>query len=279
MKIWGLRFSLIGDIIMSLPTAQSVLDEYKGNAAFVWSIAKKCQQARMLFESQPWIKEIKISDLDEDLGPQDQAIIQTCDRSFNVKPPHPQETDWYNYRSCIEETALQAGIDPKRVSGANPSLFRYWKRMPIGGAIAIFPFAGYGLGLERSPSAEWWHKLIAKLVGEFEVFHFGMDNEPTLSDSSRYTRYTHGPFHVQIMKALDCRMAIGTDSGSMWCVGAYGEIPQINLLTNWLPNHHQNHLALAPASPKALNLFAEGGCSNININDVLKAVYDQHSCR
>ena len=66
-----------------------------------------------------------------------------------------------------------------------------------------------------------------------------------------------------------CNAAIGTDSGSMWVIGAYNKIPQINLITNWLPNHFQNKLALAPVGEKTFNLYADNGCSNISIEDTL----------
>lgn len=272
MNIFGIRFSLIGDMIMALPIKDYLARQYPGSK-LCWSIAKKCQQAEPLFQWQPGIETIKISDHDEELGPEDRRIMEASDLVFNVKPPHPAEQDWYNYRSCVEETALQAGLDPQLVKGRMPILYQAWKRMGGAKSVAIYPFAGYGRGLERSPTPDWWREVVRQLLDlGYLIYHFGTDNEPDLSKHAKYIRMTHATFALQVRMALDCAVAIGTDSGSMWCLAAYGLIPQVNLITNWLPNHKQNHLALAPVGPLVTNLFAEGGCSNIPTAGVIATI-------
>ena len=74
MKIWGTRFSLIGDIVMSLPILEHLKDIY-GTYYCYFSIAQKCKQSLPIFINQPLINEIKISDLPEELGDLDNAII------------------------------------------------------------------------------------------------------------------------------------------------------------------------------------------------------------
>lgn len=273
MKIFGTRFSLVGDIIMSLPILD-YLKEKHGQYYLYFSVAKKCEQAAPLFYNQPLISSIKISDLHEDLGTSDLEIISNCDLVFDVKPPHPKEQDWYNYRNCIEETALMAGIDPQLVKDRIPSLNQYWEgKEVVDRTIAIWPFAGYGQGLERSPSKEWWEFVINDLIdNNYKVFHFGVDAEPNLCDSKNYKKLTNLSFFEQIQYSLSCCSAIGTDSGSMWVLAAYNKIPQINLITNWLPNHFQNKLALAPVGEKTINIYADNGCDNISKENILPKI-------
>jgi ADP-heptose:LPS heptosyltransferase len=270
MKIFGTRFSLIGDIVMSLPILDYLKDKY-GEYYMYFSIAKKCEQSAPIFYNHPLINSIKISDYHEDLGENDFEIISKCDLVFNVKPPHPQEQDWYNYRNCIEETALMAGLDPKLFKDKVPSLKQYWDDEHIyEKTIAIWPFAGYGQGLERSPSKDWWELLISRLINNgYKILHFGVDNEPNLSNNENYKKITNLSFFEQIKYSLCCNAVIGTDSGSMWVTAAYNKIPQINLITNWLPNHFQNKLALAPIGEKTINLYADNGCSNISIEETV----------
>jgi len=273
LKVFGTRFSLIGDTVMSLPILEYLSSKY-GKYHLYFSIAKKCQQGAPLFLNQKRISEIKISDLDEDLGPDDQRIMDGCDIVFDVKPPHPRESDWYNYRNCVEETAMMAGIDPKNVYGINPDLKAYWPLNRVKNTVAIWPFAGYGRGLERSPSQEWWNSLLKPLVDKYKIIHFGTENEPNLIISENYVRKTNLTFFDQIKETLSCEACIGTDSGSMWCIGAYGVIPQLNLITNWLSGHHTNPLALAPTGKLAENIFAPGGCSNIDTKTVERFIYE-----
>lgn len=51
-------------------------------------------------------------------------------------------------------------------------------------------------------------------------------------------------------------------------------VKQISLLTNWLPNHYNNQLALAAINCKdsAVDLFAPGSCDNISINTILEVL-------
>jgi hypothetical protein len=266
---------------MSLPILEYIHEQY-GEYYSYFCVAQKCQQAIPLFLNQPLINEIKISDHYEDLGDLDREIISKCDLALNVKPSVPFEKsgmqDWYNYRSCVEEVALMAGFDPHNFTNRVPKLIQYWEDDIIAKddskRIVIWPFAGYGQGTQRSPSASWWQKCVHILINDFnyKIIHAGVDSEPTIIDHPNYTRITSLSFFKQIQESLKCDMAIGTDSGSMWVIGAYSKIPQINLLTNWFFYHHTNPLALAPAGNKTINLFAPNGCDNISINELIQKI-------
>jgi ADP-heptose:LPS heptosyltransferase len=277
MKIWGTRFSLIGDIVMSLPILPYLNEQYGEYYSYL-SIAQKCKQALPLFLNQPFINEIKISDYHEDLGELDRSIMSQCDLVLNVKPQHPFEQDWYNYRSCVEETALMAGFNPTHFTNKNPKLIQYWQDRPkltSSKSIVIWPFAGYGKDMHRSPSVTWWEKCINILINElgYQIIHAGAESEPDIMiNNSSYKKITSLSFFDQIKESLNCDLAIGTDSGSMWVIGAYSKIPQINLITNWLPNHRQNLLSLAPAGTRTTNLFGYNQCDTIIINDLINEV-------
>jgi len=279
--IFGIRMSLIGDTIMALPMLK-YFEDYFGEYTMIFSIAKKCQQAKNLYLNQKNIDYIKISDEAEGLGPQDEEIINQCNIFVNPTPDHHffLEQDWYNYRSCVDETLLMGGINPDSVRDKTPSLTQHWESPESFNkkVLCIWPFAGYGAtqmaGTERSPSPKWWKKLITELVKKrYKVCHFGMECEPDLSRSKKYyKRFTNLSFFEQVQLSLCCGCAIGTDSGSMWVLGAYNKMPQINLLTNWQKGHKKNFLALAPVSEKSINIFAEDGCDNIGKEDVLAAL-------
>ena len=279
--IFGIRMSLIGDTIMVLPMLNYFSEKYE-RYNLIFSIAKKCQQAKELYLQDKRITAIKISDKQQSLGDDDYKIIrERCHIFINPRPEHPfaLEQNWYDYRNCVDETLFMGGINPDEVSDKYPKLYQYWESPEKHNCknICIWPFAGYGAtqmaGVERSPSKEWWESLIKKLISKgYNVFHFGMDNEPDLSDNKDYKKFTNLSFFKQVQLSLCCGFAIGTDSGSMWVLGAYNKIPQINLLTNWEHNHNRNFLALAPVSKKCINLFAKGGCDNINKEKILEQV-------
>jgi ADP-heptose:LPS heptosyltransferase len=278
-KIFGLRMSIIGDTIMALPILDH-LEEVFGEYEMIFIIAKKCKQAKPLYLNQKNITHIKISDLDEDLGPEDLKLAAECDLVINPKPTHPfilEEADWYNHRHCVDETALMAGINPDSMKSKTPKLEQYWEDPHSFNrkTICIWPFAGYGgavmAGFERSPTKEWWGRLIKRLIKEgYDICHFGVECEPDLSKSDKYKKFTNLSLFEQVQTSLCCDLAIGTDSGSMWVLGAYHKIPQINLLTNWQVNHHSNPFAFGPVSSNGINLFASGGCDNIPQEKVLE---------
>jgi len=279
--IFGIRSGLIGDTVMALPML-NYLDQKYGEYELIFSIAKKCKQSKGLYENDKRIKHIKITDEHDSFGKEDVRIItECCDLYIDCFPEHPfvMHQDWYNYRSCVDETLFMAGIHPDEVQDKTPKLYQSWEDKEEYNLknICVWPFAGYGAtqmaGVERSPSKEWWRKLTKDLNKKgYNVFHFGMDNEPDIGEDNGYKRFTNLSFFEQVQLSLSCGFAIGTDSGSMWVLGAYNKMPQINLLTNWQHNHRQNFMALAPISNKAINLFAEDGCDNISKEQILNEI-------
>lgn len=276
MKIFGTRMSLIGDMIMSLPVLEK-LHEVVSEPYVIFSIAQKCQQVIPILMGHPLINEFKISDLYEDLGDFDFHIMKKCNIVLPVRPEQP-EAYWYNKYTLLEQTTIMAGFKPSFTHGIYPKLYinrdleEYKKEE---NTICIWPFAGYGAGLVRSPSTEWWQNCIEMLINDgFNILHCGTDLEPTLSYDSKYTRITNLEFDQQIYHSLGCSLCIGTDSGSMWAIAAYNIAPQINLITNWCDNHNTNKLSLAPVGHQAKNLYADNGCSNINIEEVIKTIYE-----
>jgi len=262
--------SLIGDCIMSLPILDHLKTIYP-NSYIYFSLAKKCQQAKFLFENHPNIDEVKISDYEEELGPSDFEIIKNCDIVINPRPNHPLEFDWYNHRSCVQETFIMAGLDLKNLKTL-PKLNLLKPRKELKNTIAFWPFAGYGKGISRSPSKEWWERLLSRFKN-FQIFQFGSEQDPHI-DTPNLIRNNHKNFEQQILESLNCSIIIGTDSGSMWVTGAYGVAPQINLLTNWLPGHFKNFSALAPEGEKCYNFFAQGSCDNISTTDVQNKIIE-----
>ncbi|MDO8609186.1 MAG: hypothetical protein Q7R95_01440, partial [bacterium] len=123
----------------------------------------------------------------------------------------------------------------------------------------------------RSPSVEWWTKIIQYLINSgYSIYHFGYLNEPELSNSKLYNKYTELSFFEQVKISLSTKLTIGTDSGAMWVMGAYSH-PAIHLMTYWLPNHNKNQYALCPINENGLTFFNEVSIDNILIQDVVNA--------
>lgn len=281
MRIFGTRISMIGDMIISLAVLQklsSILD----NPYTIFSVAQKCKQIIPILENHPLINEFKITDLYEDLGDNDLEIIKSCQIVLPVRPAQPKPY-WYNQYSLLEQTTLMAGFKPDFTKGIYPKLYlnkdiNQYKQQD--NTICIWPFAGYGstityAGSERNPSILWWKLCIEALIENgFNILHCGVDSEPNLSFDSKYYKITNMSFLDQIYSSLGSNLIIGTDSGSMWITASYHMTPQINLITNWSPNHYNNKLALAPIGKYVTNLYRDNGCSNIDIqNELLPLVF------
>ena len=138
--------------------------------------------------------------------------------------------------------------------------------------IAIWPFAG---SQGRSPSPKWWNVLIDGLIFKgYTVSHYGMPWDPILSNLKGYKTFPNLSYFDQVKAALASRLVIGTDSGAQWVMGAYSH-PAINLMTNWLPDHRTNLLALEPVNDNGQTFHAMGGCDNIPIRQVINNVIEK----
>jgi ADP-heptose:LPS heptosyltransferase len=276
MKIFGVRMSQVGDIIVSLPILQKLCDIILEPYVY-FSVAQKSQQIIPLLKNHPLINQIKITDEYEELGSTDYEILNQCDLVLPVRPPPPKQFDWYNHRSIIAETTRMAGFNEKFTENILPLLYinRDIPKIFIDKTISIWPFAGYGHGTSRSPDLNWWLKFTELLLNEgFNILQCGTDKEPNIvsNQNNKFKRITDASFDEQIYYSLGCNGVIGTDSGSMWTIGAYQSIPQINLITTWMPNHHSNHMAFAPLGTKAYNLLYNNGCETIEISKLINYI-------
>ena len=82
--------------------------------------------------------------------------------------------------------------------------------------------------------------MVSKLTNSsINVYHFGY-LKPKLSENKRYYHnLTNLDFFNQIKISLGTKLALGTDSGSMWVIAAYNH-PMIILGSNWYDNHTDN---------------------------------------
>lgn len=292
-KIWGMSYGIIGDLIMGLPML-TYFEKKHPNSYKYWVIQKRCSMCAPIYFNHPLIDRIKITDEWGSMGENDKKLINECQIKTIYENWKHSSLYWYNTISCVEETALIAGIkDIKEVlttEEMKPKLVRWFDvgfdninantyskdhdqdKSLFGNNIAIYPFATAGDKTGRSPSEEWWKITIKKLIGNgYTVFHYGRPTEPILSNDKNYRSYTHLSYFKQLKAALASKAVIGTDSGAMWVIGAYAH-PSINLMTNWLNKHNDNLLALAPINDNAVNLFEKGGCNNISQDKVVETI-------
>lgn len=288
MKIWGMGYGIIGDLIMSIPMLTYFDKKYPGSYKY-WVIEKKCSQSAPIYFNHPLIDKIKITDNWDSFGEVDKKLIKECDLIMNKGNGH-KDSEWYNHRDCIQETAdARAGIDLRELLTEEEMFPKLYKWFDVGlpnvkstyskegrvlgkeyhNNISIWPFAGSS---GRSPSPKWWNIVVDRLIDEgYSVCHYGMPNDPRLSNKKGYYTYPQLSYFDQVKAALASRITIGTDSGAMWVMGAYSH-PAINLMTNWLPNHHSNFSALEPVNKNGFTFFAKGGCDYISTEEVINNV-------
>lgn len=277
-KIWGVRNGWIGDSIMALPVLNYLEAQYPDSYKF-WVLWKKYAQAAPIYFNHPLIDRIVVVENENQITEQERPLLESCQVQINTAPTHPGPEDWYNHYSCCEETFRMAGFEVEKfrqlpAEQKKPRLYRYFDCERFSNTIAIWPFAGYNKWSGRSPSPTWWKNMVSQLLQSgFKILHCGYWDEESLSEHANYKKMTLFSFFEQIQWTLGTDLCIDTDSGSSWVVGAYGH-PQINLYTNHFPNHHQNFHALAPENSRGqkVDLFAQGGCDNIQPEKVLEAV-------
>lgn len=286
-KIWGVRCSLIGDTIMSLPVLNH-LEKAFPNSYKYFCVQNKCAQSAPIYFNHPLIDKIHIT-YESFPGEKEKPLISECDFVINTSPAVYESGTWFNKRGQVEECFLMAGFlqeefDELSEKEKKPYLNKWFDVDKKNKTLGIWPFAGYGKQMYRAPSEKWWKNLISKLIKSgWKIAHFGWMEEPPLSDSSSYTFFGKESFFEQIKICSGCEISICTDTGSAWVFGAYG-LPQITLLTNhftqdddygtFTGKHTENFLAFAPINYNDLNinLFAEDGCDNIKHEDVLKTI-------
>lgn len=287
-RIWGMGLSVIGDLIMSLPMLTYYEKKYPESYK-IWAIYKKCAQCAPIYFNHPLIDRIKITDEWNKFGIEDRRLIDSCDIAIPESPKHI-DNQWYNTKNCIIETAEMRGIfDLEKVLTEEEMFPKLYKWFDVGlpqvkstyskdgrvlgkeynNNISIWPFAGTP---GRSPSFTWWSKVIDSLIEEgYSISHYGMPEDPKLSNKKGYYTYPQISYFAQVKAALASRLTIGTDSGAMWVMGAYSH-PAINLVTNWLPNHNSNFSALEPVNKNGFTFFEKNDCDNISIEKVINKV-------
>ena len=305
IKIWGTSFSLIGDLIMSLPQLKYFKKKYS-DSYINFVIHKKISYCAPLFYNHPDIDKIIISGKWSSFDLNDFNIAVDCDvittkidhKNKKILDRFHKDKHWYNQRSCIEETALMSGIkDLNNVLNKNeqiPYLNKWFdagfddeqkkaaytydkveskKNKILGKSLAIWPYAGYGRSKNRNPSDKWWGELISKLTkNSINVYHFGYFKEPILSENKKYYHnLTSLDFFNQIKISLGTKLALGTDSGSMWVLAAYSH-PIIVLGTNWYENHIDNLKATIPPIKNGECIFNQNNFSNLNSDEVYEKI-------
>jgi len=302
-KIWGTSFSLIGDLIMSLPQLNYFKNKYK-DIYVNFVIHKKISYCAPLFFNHPLIDKIHISGEWSSFDENDYILASKCDivtskiDHLNKKildRSHLFEKDWYNFKSCIDENASMSGIndldDYISIDEKKPKLYKWFDvgfdedqkkgaytynkiesknlNFQLSKSLSIWPFAGYGRSKNRNPNEKWWSNFIEKITkDQIHVYHFGYHKEPTLvKNNEYYHRLTDLDFFSQIKISLGTKFTLGTDSGSMWVLSAYSH-PTLTLLTNWYENHHKNFFAALPPNINGDFIFKENGFANLTV-DVL----------
>jgi len=288
LRVFGVRGSQIGDIIMSLPILNWLERRFPGCYKH-WQIARKHVHAAPLFYNHLLIDKLVISDGDEGMGPNDNAIASTCQVRFNVMPQHPEpHVIWPNVRTIWEETWMMAGLPiseyhvlPDEEKRAKLVQWFEVKKQPKK-TIAYWPCAAYGAVQQwhsRHASQVWAEELTYQLVlNGYNVIQCGHPNDYE-GERLEYSIQDERARSLveQIQLSLGCDLVIGTDSGAGLVIGAYESVPQISLLTNHYPGHNFNLKAFETNSPLNRSFVGVGSADNISIDDVISSVKEMAS--
>jgi len=286
-KIWGVRSSLAGDLVMALPVLNYLELKYPNSYKY-WAISKRYAQFAPLFFNHPMIDRIKILDDGDSLGQKDIEITKSCDIILDVNPQHPdgmpattEKSCWWNYYNHYEETFRMAGFDAREYIAMSkefriPYLNQWFNVKRYEKTIAIWPFTSYGAESKRSPSKVWWGHMIENInkLG-YNVLHFGGLNEPDICiNNSKYTKLCSSPVFEQYQLSLGCDLCINTSSGCGIILGAYGARQITVASTNEAPNHFQNPTAFSTINWKNnnINLLSSDGCDNINQDEIIELI-------
>lgn len=296
MKIFGVTYGFIGDLVIGLPILKCLEKKYPGSFK-TFGIQKRFAFSAPLFLNQPLIDRVQI--LNDYTGfPTDKDATL---KEYNIILRDPQEfqnryyNNWWNQGlSTLEVTAINHGFDVREYLTSEERKPRLDRWFDVGFSpndnvyvkgykpkettyshIVLFPFTASHKHLQylHSPSIEWWQKLVKELVGYgHTVYQLGLFRDGTIMDNfDTFSCLSHLDFMKQIQIALSSKLVIGTDNGIMWVMGAYNH-PVIHLMTNWLPNHNRNLMCLEPYNDNGETIFEFGGCDNIKIQDVVDNV-------
>lgn len=273
LKIIGLRPSKGGDLITSLPVLNLLEKKYPNSYKTV-SVAKKNSVFAQLLFNHPLIDRIHINEILENPNQSDINFFNSHDIIISPSLQHP-DPYWYNKYHMVEENFIMMGLDWNELDEESriPKLTKWFTHDKFSKHIALWPMAGSGLDIKRSPSKEWYLKLIELILNntDYNIFQFGHPNDFRLDDNKRVINLNNLDFFEQIKMTLGCSFMIGTDAGSSLVMGAYN-FPQITLLTDWMENHTSNFEALAPLNKNNISIFEKGGCDNIKHAKVLETI-------
>lgn len=282
VKIWGVRPSLIGDTIISLPVVNYMKKKYP-NSYFYFVVDKKHAHSIDLYKNNPLIDEIRITEKEDGYGEGDLEIMKSCDIVFDCRPPslHPY---WWNFKglNLITTNWMMADLPledyfemPKEMR--YPRLYRWWDKKPMSGDknISLWPIANYdGKDGLRNPTIEQWEYIVSKLIEEgYTIHQFGWHENPSVGIGENFYNWQHLSFMDQIKKSLDCNMIFGIESGATWATASYGEIPQLNLL---IMSDHQTHIdnpyAWHPTGKKSKSFCVQDKWSNLDKDKLIDFV-------
>ncbi|MEK6881177.1 MAG: hypothetical protein AABY22_16270 [Nanoarchaeota archaeon] len=269
------RGSLLGDIATYLPVL-TLVEKFFPNSSKTFFINKKCAQILPLLANYPLIDRIYIGQFDEGIGLNDIDFIKKHNHYLEVNPQH-RRWDWYNDEQAspnmVMENFNMVGMNWKLLNDNElvPKLVKWFdidKKETK--SIALWGWAGYFRDKNRSPTLEFWNKLVNALYhNDYKIYQFGHPNEPKIDFAMRCNELA---FFDQIKHSLGCSLSLNTDSGSGLILGCYEGYRQITLLTNWMQNHNCNFNVLTSKNPNNISLFAKDGCDNIPQEKVLDYV-------
>lgn len=287
-SIFGVvRPSLLGDVVASLPFLNYLEKIYPESYKLAY-IDKKCAQILPFLINHPLIDKIQVSEQPDNISLNDLKLFEFFDIIFN---PFPRLTrpDYYNYHHITKELFCMNEIiwknerinskewDKLSEKERQPKLYQWFDIERKNKTIAIWPFSGYSTKQDslspnlRSPSKEWWIKLI-DMLSDYKIIQFGHPKSEKLNDPRIIDCRQLNLFDA-VKISLGCDLSITTDSGVSWILGAYG-VNQIVLYTNYLPNHYQNFDAMVAVNWKnnIISLFGENGINNINQEKVIDSI-------
>ncbi|MEK6880494.1 MAG: hypothetical protein AABY22_12835, partial [Nanoarchaeota archaeon] len=228
-----------GDIILSLPHLNWLEKQYPDSYK-VAAISPACKQIIPLLYNHPLINNIYVTENDENFTVEDilkSGSFGSFDEYYN---PFPQVTDsgWFNKRHISLELFIMncdlLNNERRTLLEYNsldeqdkfPKLNPWFKSNKHKNCIAILPETGYGnldsTIKQRSPTKEFWTSLTDPLVKRgYHILQFGHPKSEKL-EHKNIEDCRNLSFFDMIKEILGCELLIGTDTGAMHVINAYG---------------------------------------------------------
>ncbi len=267
----GIHLALYGDVAMGTCPFRILKGLYP-DSHITALIGADYREIAPLFLQHPSVDKVRIMTSPKDaFSPEDEAWLASkhFHHIFDPMADHNHSVPWYKHRVQPLEMAHMHGLPIDGDDGRCE--FTKWFKETDGlhDYVALAAFAGmYSPVNDKRLSVERAQEITDIILAKgLKVLQIGGRNEPRLVGAA----FMDSDYFGSIRNILGCRLFIHTDTGSGWCISAYGH-PQLGLYSH---RYHGKEFVhnIQPVTPNGWFLDAP------SVNDIplgaIEAALDQ----